>query len=33
METFFYHFAMFDVFIVTAIVVLVGLSMIGHHEA
>jgi hypothetical protein len=33
MTTFFYHFAMFDAFIVGAIVLLVGLSMFGHHEA
>jgi hypothetical protein len=33
MTTFFYHFAIFDAFIVGAIVLLVGLSMFGHHEA
>jgi hypothetical protein len=33
MTTFFYHFALFDAFIVGAIVLLVGLSMFGHHEA
>jgi hypothetical protein len=33
MTTFFYHFAMFDAFIVVAIVLLIGLSMVGHHEA
>jgi hypothetical protein len=33
MTTFFYHFALFDAFILGAIVLLVGLSMIGQHEA
>lgn len=33
METFFYHFALFDALILGAIVLLLALSMSGHHEA
>jgi hypothetical protein len=33
METFFYHFALFDALILGAIVLLLALSMFGHHEA
>jgi hypothetical protein len=33
METFLYHFALFDALILGAIVLLLALSMSGHHEA
>ncbi len=33
MTTFFYHFALFDAFILGAIVLLLAFSLFGHHEA